>query len=107
MMHVRGQTAISHVPVCTLLQLEEGDIVMLACDGVMDVATIDEIIDQILRHNWDNPNINLASTIAEYALVNKKSTDNVTVMMARVEAKMSVPRALQRSKTLPLTLNLN
>lgn len=107
MMHVRGQTAISHVPECTMMQIEEGDIVMLACDGVMDVATIDEIIDQILRHHWDNPNINLATTIAEFALVNKKSTDNVTVMIARVEAKMSLPRALERSKTLTLTPKLN
>ncbi len=103
MMHVRGQTAISHVPECTLLQLEEDDIVMLACDGVHDVTRIDDILDQILRQNWDNPNINLARAIAEFALVDKKSTDNVTVMIARVVAKKSAPRPLSKSKTLTLT----
>lgn len=82
LMTVRGKSALTHAPDCTLLQLHEGDLIVLGCDGLFDFVTLDELIDQILKHHWQDAN--LAQIIANYALKNKKSTDNVKVITVRV-----------------------
>ncbi len=35
----KGQTALSHVPDCTVLQLQEGDLILLGCDGLFDFVS--------------------------------------------------------------------
>lgn len=82
LMQLRGQTAISHAPMCSLLQLREGDIVLVGCDGIFDFASVDTLAGDVLQTHWDDPN--LASIIAHYALNTRKSTDNVSAMVVRV-----------------------
>lgn len=86
MMTVKGKTALTHKPECTLLQLQEGDLIVLGCDGLFDFVTLDELIEQILQKTWNNPTINLAQLMTDYALKSKKSSDNVTVITVRVSA---------------------
>jgi serine/threonine protein phosphatase PrpC len=60
---------------------------VLACDGLFDVMTNDEIINFILLHCYDTKNKNtrkcssVAHKLAEYAIKTKKSTDNVSIIV--------------------------
>lgn len=84
-MRANEQTATSQNPHVTLFQLAEGDLLVLGCDGLWDVTTPQELIDKVLTHSWDTPQ--LAQALVDYAL--KTSTDNVTVICAW--AKTSLP----------------
>ncbi len=88
MLH-NGKTAISHEPDCSLLQLEEGDLIMLGCDGIFDFASLQELIDQVIQPSWNNPSINLADRIALFALNKKGSNDNVSAITVRVNSATS------------------
>ncbi len=82
---VDGKTALTHSPDCTVLQLKVGDLVLLGCDGLFDFVGIDELIDGLLQKHWNDLDVNLAELIAQYALKEKGSKDNVTVMTLRVQ----------------------
>jgi len=103
-----NKTGVSHEPDCSLLQIEEGDLILLGCDGVFDFAGIHELIDKVIEPHWNDPNANLAELIAQYALNEKQSSDNVTVITVRVnsQTKLLEIRASQASteveKTPPL-----
>lgn len=71
-----GRSAISQVPDVTLLQLQEGDLVIAGCDGVFDFCSPDELIAQVIQHHWGKPG--LAQAIADYILKVKGGTDNVS-----------------------------
>jgi serine/threonine protein phosphatase PrpC len=79
-----GQTAISHTPMCSLLQLQDGDIILTGCDGIFDFTNVDDLIDNVLEKYWNDPHTDLATIIAHYALNVKKSSDNVSAMVTRV-----------------------
>lgn len=79
-----NQTAVSQIPRCSLLQVKEGDLILGGCDGVFDFAKLQELIDRVIQPNWDNLNVNLADSIADYVLNHKNSTDNVTVISVRI-----------------------
>lgn len=81
------KTGVSHEPDCSLLQLQEGDLILLGCDGVFDFAGIHELIDKVIEPHWNDPHANLANLIAQYALNEKHSSDNVTVITVRVNSE--------------------
>lgn len=105
LMTYKGQTAITHRPECSLLQVEEGDLIVLGCDGLFDFVTLEELIEEILKLHWNDQKINLAQVIADYALHKKKSTDNVTVITIRVNPATSnlQVQSSQSSSTQTLT----
>jgi serine/threonine protein phosphatase PrpC len=82
---IDGKTALTHTPDCTVLQLKAGDLVLLGCDGLFDYVDTDEMIDKLLQKHWNDLDVNLAELIAQYALKEKGSKDNVTVMTLRVQ----------------------
>jgi serine/threonine protein phosphatase PrpC len=96
----KGRTALSHIPDCTVLQLQEGDLILLGCDGLFDFVEINNLIRDVIKPNWNNPNVNLAQLIADYALKIGKSTDNVTVITVRVNPH-TTQMELQQSSSLP------
>jgi len=77
-------------PTVSSLQLPPNtEIYMIAgCDGLWDVVDQDDtdLIAEFLQPNWDNPEkIDLAQALVKYAL-EKKSTDNVSVVMLKVNS---------------------
>lgn len=98
LMTVKGKTALTHKPECTLLQLREGDLIVLGCDGLFDFVTLDELIEQILTKAWNDPLVNLAQLMTNYALKSKNSTDNVTVITVRVSPNNNIE--IQSSQSL-------
>jgi len=100
LMEHNGQSAISHEPECSLLQLEEDDLIVLGCDGVFDFVTLEELIDEVIAPFWDKSSVDLADEIACYALNTKCSTDNVSVITARVQLPTS---QLSRDASSPLS----
>lgn len=101
LMTVKGKTALTHKPECTLLQLREGDLIVLGCDGLFDFVTLDELIEQILKKTWHNPHANLAQLMANFALKSKNSTDNVTVITVRVSSNNNLE--IHSSQSAPLS----
>lgn len=99
---VRGQTALTHMPVCSRLQLKPGDRVLCACDGLFDFASIQELQD-LFATNWLDPSADFAKIAVEYALKTKKSTDNVTAVVATMIPGKAP--AIQRADTEPLELS--
>ena len=99
-----GQTAITHNPTCSQLQLMEDDIIVVGCDGLWDTngLTIDGFMSDVLQPHWDNPDFDLAKCATEYALT-KGSSDNVTVLSARVTPWAPT---LKTQKTEPLSPSL-
>lgn len=80
MMVLGGQTAITHLPLCALIQLKEEDKVFLCSDGVTDYATIDDLVDTVFAPNWDKVGFNFAQEVGEFAL-RKNSKDNITAVV--------------------------
>ncbi|MBS0627911.1 MAG: protein serine/threonine phosphatase 2C family protein, partial [Verrucomicrobia bacterium] len=74
---------VSIKPEITISQINEGKIALL-CDGVTDFVSQREVASLIGK---SAPEEDLAAKIADYALVNKKSTDNVTAMVLDVKVK--------------------
>lgn len=98
-----GKTALTHEPECTVIQLKEDDFILLGCDGLFDYVKIDEIIDTVLQKHWNDVDVNLAQLIADYALGEKGSEDNVTVMTLRVNLGTN---AVELKKSLSHTAEL-
>lgn len=60
---------VIQMPKITVFQLETGDTLILACDGLKDYVSENEIIDQISK---SKPSINLAQSLVDYAINQKK-----------------------------------
>jgi serine/threonine protein phosphatase PrpC len=82
----------------------EDDIIVVGCDGLWDTdgLTIDDFMSDVLQPHWDNPDFDLAKCATDYALA-KGSTDNVTVLTARVTPWAPT---LKTQKTEPLSPSL-
>jgi|SRR5581483_9891686 len=69
-------------PKITVNVLKSGDELILACDGVWDYVLEHEIVEQIEQHPT---HMTLAKRLVDYALKEKSSYDNVTVLAIRAE----------------------
>ncbi len=74
---LNGNPGVIHKPKISVNELKPGDTLVLACDGLKDVASEQEIIAQL---GQENP----AQTLVNFALNEKQSNDNVTVIVAKV-----------------------
>jgi serine/threonine protein phosphatase PrpC len=85
---VDATPCVTHVPDIFKYKLNKSDkFFILACDGLWDVATNQEIVNFVLTHCYDkkmntriNKDINIARKLADYALA-KGSSDNITVIV--------------------------
>lgn len=70
-----------HKPKITMNKLEKGDVVVLACDGLKDYVP-EKVIAEKVAANKDNPKVNLAQELVNYAISPKGADahDNVTVV---------------------------
>lgn len=93
-----GKTPLSHTPIPSQLQLQPGDKIVCACDGLWDFMTFTEA-ENLVEMYGDDPN--LADILAKFALNEKKSTDNVTVVVATMVAGKAPPE-LERQTTEPI-----
>lgn len=78
---------ITHTPDIHRYRLEKNDqFVVLACDGLWDVLSNQEVTDFILTEGYDadstriNKSVNIAKKLGEYA-IEKGSTDNITIII--------------------------
>lgn len=76
---------VIHKPKITVNQLQAGDMLILACDGLKDYVPETEII-QNLKDERDPTN-----KLVYYALFKKSAHDNVTVVAVKVMTKDIVP----------------
>lgn len=74
--------AISHKPKITVNKLEAGDLLVLACDGLKDYVPEKDILELL---NQSTKEENLAQKLVDYAITQKNSRDNVTVVAVKVE----------------------
>ena len=72
---------VIQMPKITVFQLETGDTLILACDGLKDYVSEYEIIDQLIK---SKPSINLAKTLVDYAINKKESNDNISVLIVSI-----------------------
>lgn len=75
---------VSHKPEITIGQLQPGYKVGFLCDGVTDFVKQNEIIALIKAATSES---DLAATVADYALQEKGSTDNVTTLFLEVHKR--------------------
>ena len=94
-MTINDKTATSQNAHQTFVQLKEGDLLVMGCDGVWDFVTPEGLIDNVLTANWDHPF--LAQRIVNYAL--KTSSDNITVICARTKATLSASSSLESTQS--------
>ena len=90
-----GKTAISQTSHETLFQVMEDDIILLGCDGLWDMLLSPHdgklergrvtLLLQFIVYHLDQPN--LAELIVKEFALKHGSTDNVTVICARVKAR--------------------
>lgn len=79
---------VTHRPDVFKFKLDKKDkFFVMACDGLWDVVTNDEVVNYILSNCYDsttsvriNKHINIAKKLGEYAL-SKGSTDNITIIV--------------------------
>ncbi len=83
MMVYNGQEALTHRPECSLFQLEEGDLILIGCDGVFDFVKFREL-PFLINHHWDDVDFNVAKFLTRYALEFKGSTDNVSAITLKL-----------------------
>jgi serine/threonine protein phosphatase PrpC len=95
---IRGKTPLSHTPIPSHIQLKPGDIIVSGCDGLWDYVTFAEAENLVEKH-CDAPN--LADILAKFALNEKESKDNVTVMVATMVPGKAPPE-LERLATEPI-----
>lgn len=79
--------AVIHKPKITRHQVQEGDILILACDGLKDYVLEEEIISLLEKEQNKG---RIAQRLIEFALYEKSSFDNVTIIVAkakRIEGK--------------------
>lgn len=74
---------VIHKPKITINKLKQGDFLVLACDGLKDFVNEREIAG-ILAANSLQPASNLAEQLVKFALDEKKSNDNVTALVVRI-----------------------
>lgn len=67
-------------PKVTVCQLQENDLVILACDGVWDYIQEDKELETLVDPYWLEYEMNLAEVIAKYAYDKKGSGDNISVI---------------------------
>lgn len=85
---LEAQPYITNMPDIFRYKLTPGDkFFVLACDGLWDVMTNQDVINFILDNCYDvaknvriNKNVNIAKRLAEFALV-KGSCDNITIII--------------------------
>jgi len=83
---------VSHRPDLFRYKLEKNDkFFVLACDGLWDVTTNQEVVNFVLLNCFDNTtknrintNMNIAKKLGEYAL-KKGSGDNITIIVVFIE----------------------
>lgn len=75
--------AVIQKPKITLNYLKKGDILMAACDGLKDFVPENDINSKIQEH--ENSIEHLAENLIDYALKDKNSLDNVTVLILTAE----------------------
>lgn len=100
LMTYKGQTALTHEPFCSQLQLWPGDRILCGCDGFFDDDTTLQEIETLFEPYWDNPDADFAQIAAQYALNVKKSTDNVTVIAAKMA--LGPEPEVKKTKTVPV-----
>lgn len=79
---------VTHRPDLYKYQLDNSDkFIVLACDGLWDVLTNQDVVNFVLSNSYDNSlkkrinkDINIAKKLANYAL-KKGSTDNITIII--------------------------
>ena len=72
---------ITHLPDIYNYELNKNDkFIILACDGVWDVLSNQEAVDFILTLMQENPKVDYAAELMNYAYL-KKSTDNITIII--------------------------
>lgn len=69
---------VIHKPKITMNQMKPGDRLILSCDGLKDFVTEQEIIEQLAREG------DTAQGLIDYAINEKNSLDNVTVVIVHV-----------------------
>lgn len=80
LMTYENRTALSQNPLVTLFQLQPDDLIVMACDGLWDVTSSQQLIDNVLIPHWHSDM--LPKHIVDYAIQTKKSSDNVSVICA-------------------------
>jgi len=85
---VKAGPYVTHVPDVFKYRLGNKDqFMILACDGLWDVMTNQEVVDFVLHICYDqnmvriDPGVNIAKKLADIA-VQKGSTDNITIIIS-------------------------
>ncbi|WP_042278203.1 PP2C family serine/threonine-protein phosphatase [Candidatus Protochlamydia sp. R18] len=80
---------VSQEPIVSMIQLQQGDRLIVACDGVWNFLTkqMNQLIETVIQHTWDNEQMNIAQEIANFALSkhNDYDNDNVSVISLRID----------------------
>jgi protein phosphatase 1L len=79
---------VTYKPDIYKYKLSRGDkFLVIACDGLWDVCSNDEVINFVIRHCYDenmnriNKKVNIARELANYAVNEMHSSDNVTIIV--------------------------
>lgn len=78
---VRFSPAVIHKPKITRYQVQEGDTLILACDGLKDYVLEEEIISLLEKEQNKGK---IAQKLIQFALYEKNSFDNVTIVIIKV-----------------------
>lgn len=86
---VDSEKYVTYMPDLYRYKIEREDrFIVLACDGLWDVMTTDEVCNFIVNYSYDvttgkknNTKDNIAKKLGEYAINVKKSTDNVSIII--------------------------
>lgn len=72
---------VIHKPKITVNLLQPDDVLILACDGLKDYVQENEIVAKLAK---SQPGENLAKSLVDYAIKNKNSKDNVTIVALKI-----------------------
>jgi serine/threonine protein phosphatase PrpC len=80
------ETKVSCVPELYFNTLDAGDIVLLACDGIFDVMSTDELVEYVLARIDGKKSVDLGAIAADVLreCLKKDSKDNMTLIIAEV-----------------------
>lgn len=78
---VEFSKGVIHKAKVTVNQVQPGDRIVIACDGLKDFVPEKEIVDMVKS----NPGAGLAQKLVDHALGPKMSQDNVTVLVLNVD----------------------
>lgn len=73
---------VSHKPKITVNQLQPGDILMLACDGLKDFVSEADIIRMLQEESRDSQSV--ANRLVRRAIKEYQSNDNITVTICQI-----------------------